>query len=92
MDSSALKELAYLARIDLDGSETDAFVEQIEKVIEYVSRIHELDTEGVEPTCCALDKVLAMMPDEPWTSVPRDECLGQAPDAVSGFYRVPKIL
>lgn len=42
--------LAALARIGLTEEEKEKFSDQISSVLDYVSKLNELDTEKVEPT------------------------------------------
>ncbi len=42
--------LAGLARIGLTGEEKEKFRDQISSILDYVSKLNELDTKDVEPT------------------------------------------
>lgn len=45
-----IDHLALLARIGLTEEEKEKFGEQISSVLEYVSKLNELDTKEIEPT------------------------------------------
>lgn len=45
-----IDHLALLARIGLTEEEKEKFGEQISSILEYVSKLNEVDTKNVEPT------------------------------------------
>lgn len=44
-----IKHIAKLARIHLDSQEQKKFQNDLEKILDYVSKLEEIDTTGVEP-------------------------------------------
>ena len=87
-----IARIAQLARIALSDEELDAYSEQLAQILEHAARVQALPTEGVEPTSHPLTMVNAFRPDETTACLDRDDVLSQAPDAVDGYFRVPKIL
>lgn len=93
IDLALVEHVAHLARLDLAPGEKERLLEQVNRILEHVRKIQELNTDGVEPTFHVLEDLKNVTrPDDPWESVPRDEALGQAPDAADGFYRVPRVI
>ena len=45
-----IEHIAHLSRLQLSDDEADSIFEQIEKIIEYFSKLSELNLEKVEPT------------------------------------------
>ncbi len=64
-------------------------VGELSSVLEHVDRVSDLDLGDVGPTShvVALENVLRA--DEPWTSLPRERALENAPDPADGAFRVP---
>ena len=87
-----IAKVAALARIALSPKELDEYGKQLADIIEHAERVGALPTDGVPPTSHALDMTNAFRPDAVTPSLDRDEILEQAPDAVDGFFRVPRIL
>ena len=44
---------ANLARLDLSAEEIATFQGQLDKILDYVEKLTELDVEGIEPTAHA---------------------------------------
>jgi len=87
-----IAKVARLARIGLDEAQLTAYETQLQDILDHAARVQALATEGVEPTAHPLPMVNAHRPDAVGPSLDRDEVLGQAPDPVDGFFRVPAFL
>ncbi|MCX6353653.1 MAG: Asp-tRNA(Asn)/Glu-tRNA(Gln) amidotransferase subunit GatC [Candidatus Aureabacteria bacterium] len=84
--------VARLARIQLSEEEKEQFTAQLTRIVEYVAKLKELDTENVEPTAHVLPLRNVMRPDEVRPSIDRDSVLKLAPKAAEGFYKVPQVI
>lgn len=84
--------VAKLSRLRLTDEEIEHFGEQLSNVLGYMSKLSELDVEGVEPMAHALDVTNVLREDVPTEGMPTDEALANAPHQANGFFRVPKIL
>ena len=73
-----------LARIKLTEDEKVDMVRQLTRVIQYMEKLNELDTENVEPTAHILPIQNVMREDEARPSLPVDEATGIAP--IKGLY------
>lgn len=87
-----IAKVAHLARLALDDEQLALFAEQLEGILDHAARVQSMPTEGVPPTSHPIPMTNAFRPDEVTGSLDRDEVLAQAPDAVDGFFRVPRIL
>jgi len=84
--------IARLARINLNDRERVVYSQQMERIIEYINKLNELDTSNVPPTSHVLPIKNVLREDTPRPSMPREEALKNAPDVSDGFYRVPRII
>ena len=50
-----VRRVAALARLKLTDTEQDELVEHFDKILTYVDKLGELDTDGVEPTAHAVE-------------------------------------
>ncbi|MDI3280469.1 MAG: Asp-tRNA(Asn)/Glu-tRNA(Gln) amidotransferase subunit GatC [Bacillota bacterium] len=87
-----VEHVAHLARLKLSEEEKEAFTRQLNAILEAAGKLQELNTEGVEPTAYAIPMQNVFRPDEVRPSLPRELVLANAPDAVDGMFRVPKIM
>ena len=87
-----VEHIAHLARLSLSEDEEKTFSQQIGSILEYVEKLNELDTSGIEPTSHVFEMKNVMREDMIWPSLPVDNALANAPDRSGNFYRVPKII
>jgi aspartyl-tRNA(Asn)/glutamyl-tRNA(Gln) amidotransferase subunit C len=84
--------ISLLARLELSKEEMDLFSRQLGSIIEYIKKLNELDTSGVEPTAHVLPLHNVFREDIVQPSLPREMALQNAPERNEQFYRVPKII
>lgn len=92
LTAADVAHVARLARLDLTAEEVDLFAEQLAAVLDHADDVAALDTAGVPPTAHPLPLRNVFRPDEPRSSLDRDEVLAQAPDTTDGRFRVPRVL
>ncbi len=92
-DVQRVAELAYL---DLSEAELEMYRAQIDEILEYIGKLNELDTAGVEPMAQVLaDSQSADATLREDIVVPCNvaaEILKQAPDPEPPYFRVPKVI
>jgi aspartyl-tRNA(Asn)/glutamyl-tRNA(Gln) amidotransferase subunit C len=93
---SDIEKIALLAHLDITEDERKTFAPQISEIVTYVEQLNAIDTSTVEPALGGLtpegEQTDSSRPDEVQPSLGQQLALGQAPDAASGHFRVPKVL
>lgn len=84
--------IAKLARLSVSAEEAAQYSAQLSAILEYMEKLNELETSGVEPTSHVLEIKNVMRQDMARPSLPVDEILKNCPDRKDDFYRVPKII
>ncbi|HRF28476.1 MAG TPA: Asp-tRNA(Asn)/Glu-tRNA(Gln) amidotransferase subunit GatC [Candidatus Saccharibacteria bacterium] len=85
--------LATLSNLQLEESEIESLRADIEKILEYVEQLNELDTEGLEPTYQVTDLENVWRDDSPKEdAADREALLALAPEAQNNSVKVPKVL
>ena len=92
INAETVEYIAKLARISISEEEKSRFVPQLTKIITYVEKLNELDTEGVSPMSSVIPVKNVFREDEAKPSMPRDEVLANAPCSQNGFFKVPKVI
>jgi aspartyl-tRNA(Asn)/glutamyl-tRNA(Gln) amidotransferase subunit C len=87
-----IAKVAALARIALTPEELETYGRELGLILEHAERVQALPTKDVPPTSHPLPMTNAFRPDHVTPSLDREEVLEQAPDAVDGYFRVPRIL
>lgn len=87
-----IEHIAVLARLSLSEEEKELFGSQLSNILDYMEKLNELDTKGIEPTSHVLTLSNVMRDDIPRPSIPKEDALMNAPDHTEKFFRVPKII
>ena len=87
-----VRHVAELARLDLDEAAREKFAGQIGEILQYIDKLNEVDTEGVEPTSHAIFLTNAFREDEPAAHLENETALANAPEQEDGCFAVPRII
>lgn len=87
-----VRHVAELARLGLDDYEVETMAGQLGRILHYMEKLRELDTEAVEPTAHVLALRNVWREDEPGPTLSTDEALANAPEREDGCFKVPKIV
>lgn len=87
-----LEYVAKLARIGLSKEEIEKFSPQLSKVLDYINKLSELDTEEISPTTHVIDIKNVLREDKVKEPLAREEVLKNAPDKEDGCFKVPKVI
>src|SRR5512144_872288 len=90
VDEKLVKEIAFLARLDLTEEETKTFIPQFQDILKYFSILNELDTENVPPAYLSSANKSVTREDEIERSVPTQEFLSNAPQAKDDYVVIPR--
>ena len=84
--------MAHLARLKFSGEEIEQFTRQLNSILEYMEKLNELDTSGIEPTSHPIPLDTAWREDESRPGIGADKIVGQAPESDEDFIVVPKVI
>jgi len=87
-----IDKLCALAQLGLDASERSAARRDLERMIEMIDAIGQVDTSDVAPLAHPLDATQRLREDRFEPGVPRDALQALAPVADDGLYLVPRVL
>lgn len=88
----AVLHVANLSRIGLTEEEIEETRKELGDVLDFMAKLNELDTEGVEPTTHVLDLSNVFRKDMAAEGMDLEELLAEAPDREDNCFRVPSIL
>lgn len=92
LTSEQVRKVASLARLELSDVELSDLGAKLGQTLDYVARLNELDTDGVEPLVHAIELSNVLRPDVLAPSLPRDQSLANAPRTDGKHFLVPAIL
>lgn len=92
MDLDTVKKVARLARLELDEAEMEATRVKLGSIMKFVEQLGEVDTDNVEPLANVVDIKLRLRADEVTDGGIQQDVLANAPEAMEGFFVVPKVV
>ena len=90
--AAQVEYVAQLACLALSSDEKQRFTEQLNAILTYMEQLHEVSTEGVEPTAHVLDLVNVFRDDVVQPSLGAETALANAPESTHHFFVVPRIV
>ena len=87
-----VEHVAQLAQLALSDEDQELFREQLSSILDYASRLQQVDTDAIPPTSTVLPLENVMRPDTVQPSLPQKDVLANAPATEDGCFRVPVIL
>jgi len=92
VNDALIDNLSNLARLEFSSAEKAAIKADLQRMIQFVEKLGELDTTGVEPLLHMSPETNVLRDDIPQASISRQEALSQAPATDGIFFEVPKVI
>jgi aspartyl-tRNA(Asn)/glutamyl-tRNA(Gln) amidotransferase subunit C len=92
IDRDHILKLAELANITLAEEEIDSYISDVNRILDLVSEIQDVDTTDVEPLLNVLDEFSKTRDDTAGLKVSREDALKNAPDTDGVYFQVPTTL
>jgi len=87
-----VEKIAALARLELAPSEKTALTAELGRILGWIEKLGEVNTDGVEPTAHVLGFESVMRQDEPRDFADRELILNNAPAREFDFIKVKKVI
>ena len=91
-DIQTIKKLAHLARLEFNEEKEQEMLQDLNKILNWMDKLRELDTTHVEPLTHMSEEVNVLREDVAKNTVTHEEALLNAPKKDSDYFRVPKVL
>lgn len=93
IDKDVVKRLSHLSRLKIPEENMDEMVTEITKIIGWVEQLQDVDTANVLPMNSVVEEMkLPEREDVVTEGNIRDQVLANAPDAMDGYFLVPKMV
>jgi aspartyl-tRNA(Asn)/glutamyl-tRNA(Gln) amidotransferase subunit C len=92
IDIETVDKLANLSRLEFDGKEKDGIINDLNRMLDFISKLDELDTTNVDPLIYMNDQKNILRPDVVKQSISQADGLKNAPKKDSDFFKVPKVV
>lgn len=92
INQEMIEHLAHLSRLNFNEAESKEMKADLNKMLGFVEKMNEIDTDGVEPLIYMNDEVNVLREDVTRSEITHEEALSNAPKRDSDFFRVPKVI
>lgn len=87
-----VEHVAWLARLKLSEEEKELYTRQFNQILEYFSKLAELDTEDAPPELHVVGLANVCREDKVERPLSREEVFRNAPKKRGEYFEAPKIL
>ena len=90
IDDETIDYVGILAKLELSPEEKENAKKDMEKMLDYIDEMNELDTSGTEPMTHVFQVNNVFREDLVTNGNEHDEMLENAPEVKDGAYKVPR--
>lgn len=90
ISDETIEYVGILAKLELSGEEKEQAKKDMESMLDYVDKLNELDTDGVEPMSHVFPVNNVFREDIVTNGDDREEIIKNAPERKDGAFVVPK--
>ena len=92
IDDETIENVCILEKLSLSDEAKEKAKEDMQKMLDYVEKLDELDTDGVEPLSHIFGDQNVFREDVVTNGDNKEAMLANAPKAKEGQYQVPKTI
>lgn len=92
IDKELLNKTAHLARLDFDEESAEEMMADMTKIITWVEKLNELDTDNIAPLTTMSYEVNVLREDEVKPHLSHEKAMKNAPKKDADYFRVPKVM
>ena len=92
LNSSDIKRIAHLARIEVNDAEADATLTKLTGILGLIEQMQAVDTTGIQPMSHSQDVTQRLRNDVVTETNQRELYQSIAPAVEEGLYLVPKVI
>ena len=92
INNKLIQDIAKLSKLKFNDSTTEKMKEDFKKILAFVDKLNEIDTEGVDPLIYLSDEKNVLRSDEVTAFTSQEDALKNAPHKDSDYFKVPTVL
>jgi len=86
-----VRKVAELAKLNFSAAELKMMAADLDRIVEYVEKLEELDVRDVPETSYVMEWQAALREDRVQPGLSNEDALKNAPARQDGFFSVPKV-
>ncbi|MDB4918137.1 Asp-tRNA(Asn)/Glu-tRNA(Gln) amidotransferase subunit GatC [Mucilaginibacter sp.] len=92
IDQETVDKIAHLARLELSGDEKQEMIKDMSKILDFMAKLNEIDTSGIEPLIYMTNEVNVLREDVVKQQITHQEALQNAPKHDDDYFLVAKVI
>ena len=92
IDSLTVIKIAHLARLKIQPAETESLMKDLNRILEWVKQLDEVDTTNVEPMFSVNQDQMRRRADLVTDGNYVESIVGNAPESELSMFSVPKVI
>lgn len=92
INDDMITKLSDLAKLEFSSGERGKIKTDLNKILHFVEKLQQVDTEGVEPLIYMNEDVNVLRDDVAEKTITKEEALKNAPQKDSDYFKVPTVL
>lgn len=92
VNNKLVEYLAHLSRLDFDDDSKEKMKFDFEKMLDFVAKLEEVDTENVEPLSYMSSELNVLREDKVEQLLTQEQALQNAPVKDTDYIRIPKVI
>ena len=92
VNNKLVEHLAHLSRLDFDDDSKEKMKFDFEKMLDFVAKLEEVDTDNVEPLSYMSSELNVLREDKVKQELTQEQALQNAPVNDTDYIRIPKVI
>jgi aspartyl-tRNA(Asn)/glutamyl-tRNA(Gln) amidotransferase subunit C len=92
IDRETVDKIAHLARLELADNETQEMIGDMNRILDFMAKLEEVDTSGVEPLVYMANEVNVFRDDVVGQVITTEQALENAPKHNNQYFLVAKVI
>ena len=92
VNNKLIQDIAKLSKLKFDDSAEEKMKADLEKMLDFVDKLNEIDTEGIDPLIYMSEEVNVLREDKVTEKTSQEDALKNAPEKDSDYFKVPTVL
>lgn len=92
IDKETVDKIAHLARLDLHEDDKQEMIGDMNRILDFMAKLNEVDTSGVEPLVYMSTEVNVVREDIAKQDITTEEALENAPKHNDQYFLVAKVI
>jgi aspartyl-tRNA(Asn)/glutamyl-tRNA(Gln) amidotransferase subunit C len=92
ISEETVDKIAHLARLELSADEKQETMKDMNRILDFMAKLNEVDTSAVEPLIYMTDEVNVLREDIVKQEITHEEALLNAPKKDADFFHVAKVI